>query len=305
MSCLNPTSPIDISPQNISGNCDLKCAYNYNYQQSSTVARNMGNYITLSYDSFSNPPVTYNTSKYNIDEIRIYTPSLHSFNGSKVDAEFVIVHSSNNGSNPLLVCVPIKQNNASSTSASLLDEIVTSVSNNAPKEGGVTTINLDSFTANNLVAKKPFYSYTANLPYQPCNTQASILVYNIADHSCDINSSTLTTLKSVIQNNPYNPVRTTPFFLNTKGPGTNASSDEIYIDCKPVGSSEDEEMVSKKSNNSSGMINWDEIRHSTAAQLIIAVLVILGVLCFAYIGFTSFSNSSKNLPKITNPFSKK
>jgi carbonic anhydrase len=305
MSCLNPTSPIDINTQNVAGNCDLKCAYNYNYQESSTIAKNMGNYISLSYDSFSNPPVTYNTSKYNVSEIRIYTPSLHSFNGSKVDAEFIIVHSSNNGSSPLLVCVPIKKNNVSSVSASLLDEIITSVSNNAPKEGGVTNINLDSFTINNLVAKKPFYSYTANLPYQPCNTQASILVYNISDHICDINASTLTTLKSVIQNNPYNPVTTTPFFLNSKGPGSNVSSDEIYIDCKPVGSSEEEEMVSKKSNNSN-MINWDEIRHSTAAQLILAILIILGVMCFAYIGFISFSNSSANLPKsIKIPFSKK
>ena len=105
MSCPNSNSPIDINIRSISGNCDLKCAYNFKYPISSCNATNRGDYLSLSYDAFSNPPATYNTKPYNVTEIRIYIPSLHSFVGKKTAGEIVIIHNSTSGGNSLLVCV--------------------------------------------------------------------------------------------------------------------------------------------------------------------------------------------------------
>ena len=34
------TQNINIAPQNISGKCDLKCAYNFKYSESNSTARN-------------------------------------------------------------------------------------------------------------------------------------------------------------------------------------------------------------------------------------------------------------------------
>ena len=51
MSCLMATAPIDISLSNITGNCQLKCSYNFNYNNSSCIATNRGDYIKLSYDN--------------------------------------------------------------------------------------------------------------------------------------------------------------------------------------------------------------------------------------------------------------
>jgi hypothetical protein len=41
------TQSIDISKKNVSGKCDLKCAYNFNYQESNTTAKNQGVLINL------------------------------------------------------------------------------------------------------------------------------------------------------------------------------------------------------------------------------------------------------------------
>ena len=103
MSCPNATAPIDISLSKITGKCDYKCSFSFQYNNSSCIATNRGDYLSLSYDKSSSPPVLYNTAGYDVQEVRIYIPSLHSYNDSKTDGELIIVHTSNTGANPLLV----------------------------------------------------------------------------------------------------------------------------------------------------------------------------------------------------------
>jgi carbonic anhydrase len=101
MSCPDATAPINISMENITGKCDMKCSYSFQYNNSSCVATNRGDYISISYDKSSSPPIQYNTVGYDVQEIRLYTPSLHSYNDVKTDAEFIIIHNSNTGAIPL------------------------------------------------------------------------------------------------------------------------------------------------------------------------------------------------------------
>ena len=93
MSCPNATAPIDISMSKITGKCDLKCSYSFNYNNSSCVATNRGDYISILYDKSTAPPVLYNATGYDVQEIRLYAPSLHSYNDSKTDGELIIIHS--------------------------------------------------------------------------------------------------------------------------------------------------------------------------------------------------------------------
>ena len=88
------TQSIDISKKNVSGKCDLKCAYNFQYPESNTTAKNQGVLINLSYDNSKTPPVTYNTQKYTVTQIMITSPSLHLFNGATTDAEIIQLGSS-------------------------------------------------------------------------------------------------------------------------------------------------------------------------------------------------------------------
>jgi hypothetical protein len=47
MSNKSVNSPINISPQSITGKCDLKCAYNFDYPTTNLVATNNGTNITI------------------------------------------------------------------------------------------------------------------------------------------------------------------------------------------------------------------------------------------------------------------
>jgi len=239
MSCPNATAPIDISISKIIGKCDLKCSYSFHYYNSSCIATNRGDYVSISYDKSSPPPVLYNAIGYDVKEIRLYIPSLHSYNDSKTDGELVIVHISNTGSEPLLVCIPIKSNNTSSISAMFFKTLIDTVASNAPSEGETTTVNIPKFNLDLLVPKKPFFSYSATEPYQPCTENVNYIVFDPLQVSLDMMPDSLTKLQSIILSNPYD-IKTGPnLFFNEKGPIIGGSgSGEIYIDCQPVGSSD-------------------------------------------------------------------
>lgn len=239
MSCPTATAPIDISISNITGNCLLKCSYSFHYNNSSCVATNRGDYITMSYDKSSSSQATYNTLDYYVQEIRLYNPSLHSFLGKKTDAELVIVHQSNTGANPLLVCIPVRGNNTSSTSAALFQTLIDTVASSAPVDGeSCTVIFSSSFNLSNLVPKKPYFSYSASEPYQPCSQNVEYIVFK---DNLDMTPETLKKFQSIIRANPYDVKQGPSLFYNEKGPNLTSSDDgEIYIDCSPVGESDEE-----------------------------------------------------------------
>jgi len=240
MSCPNATAPINISISKIVGKCDLKCSYSFHYSNSSCIATNRGNYISISYDKTSFPPVFYNATGFDVKEIRLYTPSLHSYNDSKTDGELVIVHTSNTGAKPLLVCIPIKSNNTSSVSALFFKTLIDTVASSAPSNEEATTVNIPKFNLDFLVPKKPFFSYSATEPYQPCTENVDYVVFGPLQGSLDMMPETLTKLQSIILSNPYD-IKTGPnLFYNDKGPSQRGAGEgEIYIDCQPVGKSDD------------------------------------------------------------------
>jgi carbonic anhydrase len=303
MSCPNATSPIDINNSSISGKCDLKCDYSFKYQNSSCIATNRGDYISLSYDNNSNPPVIYNSNTYDVKEIRIYTPSLHTYNNTRTDGEMIIVHNSNSGAKPLLVCIPIQNNNSTSISAQLLKTIITTVSKSAPTNGDSTTVSTKVFNLSSLVPKKPFYSYSATEPYQPCSTNVDFIVYNLNDSALDINSDTLQILQQVISKNVYDIKKGPQLFFNEKGPSRYGSgNDDIYIDCQPVGQSEKTEAVIVEDYSSTNSnYNTSELINNPIVQIILGSLLFIILLLFIWfiMGFVrpmkGGSNISNNL----------
>jgi len=153
---------INIASQNVQGKCDLKCSYNFNYSESNTTAVNNGVMIQLSYDNSGTSPVTYNSQKYNVSNIIIVCPSIHTFNGSQASAEIIIGHTPVTGGPTLNVGIPITSSSESSTASNLITEIIQSVSTNAPSKGDSTNLSINGFTLKNIVPQKPFFSYTEN-----------------------------------------------------------------------------------------------------------------------------------------------
>lgn len=277
MSCPNATSPIDISMSKVIGKCDLKCSYSFHYGNSSCIATNRGEYISMSYDKFSTPPVSYNSTGYYVQEIRLYIPSLHSYNNTKTEGELIIIHTSNTGSKPLLVCIPIKSNNTSSNSALFFKTLIDTMASSAPADGESSTINASQFNLDYFVPKKPFFSYSGTEPYQPCSSSVEYIVFSPLQTSLDIMPESLTVLQSIISNNSYDVKNGPNLFYNEKGPSTGGSGNgEIYIDCQPVGSTD--ETTEIITNVSGSPYPMRDLLKNSLVQLLLGSLLFIIIL---------------------------
>jgi len=268
---------INISRENVSGKCDLKCAYNFKYTQSNSTAKNNGVNITLTYDNTSVPPVLYNNQPYIVSNVVINCPSVHYFNGSQIFGEITIEHSPVKGGPNLYVCIPINSSTESSDATIILDEIIESVATNAPVEGETTNLNLSNYNLQNIVPNKPFYSYT-----DAQNTEW--IVFGIL-YAIPLNSNTLNTLSQIIKPYPI-PMQGGPLFYNSSGPNSGtALGDGIYIKCNPTGSSKEEVPVEYSKNTPSyDLIN---LLQSPATSLLVQVIIgcILFIIVFAVFSY--------------------
>jgi carbonic anhydrase len=233
MSCKNATAPIDVN-KNTVGKCNSKCAYSFNYENSGTNIYNKGDYFALSYDNRTAPPVTYNGTNFDVREIRIYQPSLHSYNGKKADAEMIIFHST--GGKNLLVCVPIMSTKNSSLPNKVFESILSQAITSAGTEGTSVHLKITDFNLNPLVPQaQPFYSYYATAPYKPCTGEYNYVVFSLDNGSIYISKKNLKGLKDSLDAQTYKINSNTQCFLNKNGPNQNMEGGDIYIECNPTG----------------------------------------------------------------------
>jgi len=259
-----------ISSSNISGKCDLKCSYNYDYSSSNSTATNKGVLIELSYENSTSPPVLYNNEKYSVIIVYITCPSIHLFNGSVAAGEIIIEHTPVSGGKLLNVAIPIISSTDTSYASNIITEIIQSVSTNAPAEGDSTTLNIPNFTLQNIVPNKPFYTYTTD--------NSNWIVYG-SILGIPLSSATLTTLGEIIKVFPL-PTPGNALFVNSSGPNmTTTVNDEIYISCNPTGSSEETTGVTYTKNsqnlNLSSLMNNSIVKILFGCIFFIVILLIL------------------------------
>ena len=240
------SQPINISQSNIVGVCDLKCSYNFNYTETNITGRNEGTTIAITTDNNKTAPVLFNNEKYFVSRINIYSPSLHLYNNRNVNAELIITHTPELGGDNLYVCIPIVQNQSSnSESSNLLTEIITIMSQNAPRNGDTTNINISNFSLEKIVPRKTFFSYK-----NTTQMSGNYVVFRPID-AITLTSSTLNTLRNIITRFALQMTGSN-LFINSNGPGNLGNNgNDIYISCQPTGTSEEETEVTnnKKSMN--------------------------------------------------------
>ena len=287
MSCSSSNTPIDISKSAIAGTCELKCDYKFNYPTSSCVVTHRGEYLSIAYDTSHVPPVQYNTNAYSVSNVRIYTPSIHTFNGKKADGEIIAMHTSNTGANPLLVCVPIRVDNGASNSAELLATIVDAVRTDAPTEDERVVVKVSDFSLNEFVPQKAFYTYTGAEPFLPCSgSKMDFIVFGDAASFCGIQSITLTSLRDLLTSHKYTSKTDDDgpkLFYNARGAGE-TSDDSIYIDCRPVGESDEMVNTSAKTQSTTETVfTVDSMKLFFKNTTVQIVLGILGFVALIYI----------------------
>lgn len=223
---------MNISPDSISGECNLKCDYSFNYPISNCSATNKNTFISLTYDTTSVPAVKFNNSSYNVSQILLVAPSIHKFNGSNVAAELIITHTPIAGGNSLNVCIPIVDGGSSTKATTILESIISTISTQAPASGDSTNIILNDFTLNSIVPNTAFYSYVDS-------KNDNFIVYGIND-AININQSSLKTLQSIVNISKDIIFKSgSLLFINPAGPSQQTGDGQIYIDCQPTGNSEE------------------------------------------------------------------
>ena len=259
---------IDTSSPNITS-CTLKCDLAFDYGDiSDLVITNNGDYLSLTSTS-TNKPVTYNLSTYNVTEIRIYRKSLNKFNGQNSDGELIIIHTSNEGKPSLVICVPIKKANSSDIATGVLSTIISKAKNGANSLNQKVLMQEQDFVynLNDFVPRKPFYMtviFGANYIIFPPSSNTYVYI-NISDF--DI-LSTITIIKT------YPILQNPKISYNARGPSL-ATSDEIYIDCQPVGESDNKKTVVTDNGKPalSAAFNLKTFFNNVIIQLILGSLV--------------------------------
>jgi hypothetical protein len=294
------TDNINISQENVQGNCDFKCAYNFNYTDSNSIAKNNGVSINLTYDNNNEQAILYNNQKYTVSDISIVSPSLHIFNNSNADGEIIIKHSPVAGGEQLIVCIPIIKSSETSTASNLLTEIIKTVSLKAPNLGETTNLNITGFNLKYIIPNKPFFTYTNTSNVGPGN----YIVFDLLN-AISLNNDTFLKLNKIISEFPL-PTPGESLFYNSKGPnstGNAAAGEGIYISCQPTGSSEEETTVTyNKSQISYDLSSFFSGNLQSIIGFIIFIVAIF-IINYLYTYFTS-NNLLDGMSKVTGAFPK-
>lgn len=227
---------INISKSEMAGKCDEKCKYSFNYQTSLNCnASNYGTYLSLTYDNTSKPPVVFNNNPYTVNNIEIYSPSIHKFNNNVTDVEIIINHTSNNTGAPLMVCIPVNTSGISTEGSQILEDMITQTTSYPLKSGdNPIALHLDKFNLKSLVPYQPFYYYTSSSNYD-------VIVFSITS-ALFISQNSLTKLQTIISASTDIVAGgiNNALFYNVTGPAASSLTDDgIYIDCQPTGNSEE------------------------------------------------------------------
>ena len=304
MTCVLSKAPINI-PKESKDLCVEKCSLKFDYGKSTLTMKNNGDYLSLGYDA-STTNVKFNANKMEIHEVRIYTPSLHTYDGVRAEAEMIIVHSGF-GKN-LLVCIPMKSSDGSGSGASTFSQIISESANKIPNSGDATTVSGMTWSLNDFVPnKRPLFSYTSNLPYEPCTGVYDYVVFSLNDYYIPISSEVVELLqgkgkkKGLIRKQQYDIKSGPRVFFNVEGAvnsNFSGDDDDIYIECQPTG--DDGEALFKKDTSGSKSsvgnmdISLDDIVNNPAFKVFIGIVATYTVIKVGQYAYKKFKDSGSD-----------
>ena len=250
------TSPINIDMNTSVPSCNILCSYKYDYNDSKCVVSiNSLGYLEIKYDlkrDGTEAQSSLNRDNYNIADIRIYQPSIHTYDGKKTDVELIIHHvGASNGQDQtrpkeLYVSIPFIVSDSPLVSTNnggiILENIILQYAKQTPSPGdNVHHLNINNFNMNNFIPNAPYYFYTGT-PYDTTDcsiTNINYLVFDTIRGGQTIGSSALAKLKTLVPSNgPLYPIAKNTVYLSSNNPnysGGNTGDDKIYIDCQPTG----------------------------------------------------------------------
>lgn len=303
----NCLSPVNISSTDPSINeCNIYCTYGYDYNDSSCIVttnknHKHGNYLDIKYDlknSGTSSQVIFNGENYNVSSVRVYQPSLHTYDGQYAPVELLIFHDgptdSQGNTIKLIVSIPYQSGSASTDYTSskigsqVLQNIITEyykLSPPSPSSSSSPTpqnLNINNFNLSNFIPNTQYYYYVGpELPkHGVCSktTTTNYVLFDITKGAQYISSDAITKLQGLISKSVF-PIKQNTLYKSAKFPNSNsanAKANEIYIDCNPTGT-EGEELY-KPADNSQGKISGiqnliDSLKESEVVQFLGSIIL--------------------------------
>lgn len=223
--------------------CNETCSYTFDYGSSTTVIEHNENYYKFTYETSNSIKSTYNNTQLQVQEIRLYTPSLTQYNGETYEFELLIHHIDTQGKGMnVMVSVPIQVKDSAprSNALSFLEAILPHI----PSESNNPVPINQTFSLNDFVPYQPYAFANTTLPYPPNNGDYTSIFF-LPTNSVPVISRTVAeqlaqVLSSpAVSQGPSVPTEGTMYYNKTGAshPDENTGDDDIWIDCQPTGDS--------------------------------------------------------------------
>lgn len=285
--------------------CREECSFNFEYNSnSSAIVTNMGDYLEIKVDGKNQ--VKFNKLDVKVNDVRIYQPSVHLFNGKQMPGEIVIQHSNPMGDS-VLVCIPLVVRDGKGDSNSFFSQLIPHVSNEKNEKQNV---NVSKWSLNYIVPVAPFYFYVGNYPFKPCSGKVNVIIFD-SKNAATIGSSEMDILKKIISPISYskaqmiggaaeNDVILLKNLLGSLGPESDKNDYYILSDCEGISGMDDDGNGTKKKRKPTAS---DSDREGLPGFLIglisILVLLILGyvmyIICTS-VDVSQITGTDSNLP---------
>ena len=255
--------------------CNHKCYYWFDYAASSTAKiTTLSDHINIDYDAGGT--VSFNTATYIPKYIRIYRPSLHTYDGNQADAEIVIYHENDGATmTGMIVCIPITTSSNVNDAGTLVEQIITE----ATTESAVNAT-ISNFTIGRLIPKASYYTYTGPLPYSNCipdNNYQYVVFSPSKKGSISISPEKMNRLDNLISFSYVKASSGRNVFYNEKGTTGNGFNGEnqIYIQCQPAGESKEKKIYKEPKSP------LESIKDSDGIMRVI-LFIIIGVVAIMF-----------------------
>tara|TARA_Y100000591_G_C21853830_1_gene713495 strand:+ start:1654 stop:2580 length:927 start_codon:yes stop_codon:yes gene_type:complete len=233
MSCKITTAPINL-PTGVNEKGGVNTDFTYNYAASSCSVTNKKTYLDINCYDGMNTVHSGLTGDLYVSSVRLYKPSLNTYDGRKADAELIITHSG--GGKNLYICIPITSTTSSGGTVEWFRQFVPF----SPSQSGSSkSVNVSSFTLNTIIPKAAYIVYEGGTFDWGCSKQDVMILFTLSN-GINMSYRDLKTLGNIIKPASYN-VLPVPTYLKfnsrgtTAGPGKKSSSKKSStLTCTPI-----------------------------------------------------------------------
>ena len=197
---LDKQSPINIDTDLVQ-ECKTLCSFELVYKNSKCSIKNTNNLIEI-FPSFGSYFI-YDNTPFELSNITIHVPSIHTIDGSKAEAEICLIHKLSDNSKSKLNGIILSRLIDKGPSFGVIETFINQIINDIPAETikYETEINVSSEWGPNMIIpkdNKSYFTYDGSLHYPPCHENYKWFIY---EDIGTIGVRNLETLQTYIGNN--------------------------------------------------------------------------------------------------------